>query len=1148
MVEHEEDRPPTPPEVPQKLQNGGGGSNHHDHHHHHVGDHDDFHVSDEPPEYAPDRMAHRHIEALENEMSRMEEQLRIEREEKRRIQFEAQEEISRETALAEDIWIQKLKVAMEERDLLKQKAMILEEQADNARADANRAMAHRIEAEDSKQRLESQYDALARDYDETMLERSQVLEENNRLSEERERLKQNIKSLSASLQAQSYSKNDSQIQQLQSKLENTRRMLQMNMQENEAAKVKRLETMEEVNRLRRRVESMTIEKEELCQRIMIAENQRESISDIWTSHAVDITMPFPKSNLGLVLAGGRGEVGPISSPIYVKDVLNGSPLEHSIRRFDQIVLVNDIDVSDMDMRSVYDILRNSHHLKMVIRRRANMHSIQEVVVAAHPEMGLELANGVFVNRVEPGGAAERARLMIGDRVIFVNGIPVGDAKQAEDLAKGSSGVVRLGILTGRSREMSRSTNSTEKTSKSVFSKMHEKLFGARTPSKNRDVIASANIDPDAPTDFMRHGSLRVPAASPRQQQLIRTGSLRGPPGGTINKDLASKMDHFRHSVTSTPIGSNSREPTGSTWPKLTEPISGVVPRRRPPTRPSVFPVFPPPTSPALTNKQNCQSCACTSPSPFPASSDSIDSPIMASSTPRPSGHRISTTFGTHRQPPPYPGRRLDNSLSSVVSSTNSMPPHPSTSSVNFPMNNSPSETVLSETASEIVRRLARSRDGSDFGPSGELSLERHSHVYHPGKGRGAEAEVVFRGTREKLEDDVGDDVFPVGAQHPRWIQVPRRNVRLCGGNVCGIVAEATVLCPDGTKNTLYAGDLILEIDGRDVRSATLELASGYLAEGDAELVDLFVDGGGERLEKIKAGTDGDGFYVRINVDRIGENGDELDVKAGEIVYVDSTLFMGEKGRWRAWKVDREGRQRQCGIIPSAELVEKDRGRRGRHGTKLTRGTPSILGSARAVYERVERVAAAEKRPILLVGPYTAPFTQTLLDDAPNKFTQCVAECRALSQHEVERMLGAGEIIEARRRDQLFDVVSLSALQQLIDRGLHCLVDVSPQAITRLHALRIYPIVVQIKFKNSKQIKELCEESGEKIPSKTAKEWLERAVAEEKLLDSLDCHLSTVLVSPHHAVRTLVKHVCQQVVAHVEHEQRKTLWVASTAHL
>ncbi len=60
----------------------------------------------------------------------------------------------------------------------------------------------------------------------------------------------------------------------------------------------------------------------------------------------------------------------------------------------------------------------------------------------------------------------------------------------------------------------------------------------------------------------------------------------------------------------------------------------------------------------------------------------------------------------------------------------------------------------------------------------------------------------------------------------------------------------------------------------------------------------------------------DSFYIRVNIDRPNENGDELDLKHGEIVYVDNTLFMGKAGRWRAWHLDQEGRQRQCGIIPS----------------------------------------------------------------------------------------------------------------------------------------------------------------------------------------------------------------------------------------
>ncbi|CAJ0937746.1 unnamed protein product, partial [Mesorhabditis belari] len=1143
MVENDEDRPPTPPEVYQEKMCGGLAipasspsipllPNDDLRNNHFL---PSFHPSDQLNHHEfmhNNRINQHHIDTLENECTRLEEQLRIEREEKRRIQMEAQDELTREISQAEDIWIGKLKIAMEERDLLKQKALVLEEQLDGSRADTNRAVAYRIELEDSRQRLQTQYDSLLRDYDETMLERSHVLEENNRLAEERDRLKQNLKNINGLMQGQQSSKNDTQIQQLQTKLDHTRRLLQLNMQESAAANVRRGETIEEIGRLKRRIDALCVEKEDLCARLLTAEAERESVADIWTSHAVDITMPFPKTNLGIILAGG-------STPIYVKEVHPGSPLEHSIRRFDHIVLVNEIDVTDMDIRSIYDILRNSHHLKMVIRRRANMHQIQEVVIAGHSDIGLELANGVFVNRVEPGSATDRAKLSVGDRVIFVNGVPVGDARQAEELLKSTNGVARLGVLLGRPREQSRSTASTEKSSKSVFSKVHEKLFGGRAPTKTRDIIATANIDPDTPGDFMRHGSLRVPAPSPRQQQLIRTGSLRAPSGVGLQKELVGKMDQFRHSVASSPVHPS----TGSTWPKLIDPTSGF--RKPLPSRPSVFPVFPPPASPATTTKQSCQTCSCTSPSPFPASTSSIDSPRLASSTPRPSasthGHRVSANFsGALPQPPPYPGRRLDASLSSILSSSNSVP-HPSTSSVNYQINNSPSETVLSEYASEAIRRLTRSRD-SEFEP-GDISLERH-----PVRQKKHMDEVVFQPSKDRFEQET-DDAFPVGI-FPRWVQVPRRNVRICGGNLCGIVADCNVVNPQNPDNTIYAGDLILEVDGMDVRTATLEIATAYLTEGTSELVGLFVDGGGDRLEKIRAGTDGDGFYVRINVDRIGENGDELDIKAGEIVYVDNTLFMGQKGRWRAWKVDREGRQRQCGIIPSAELVHRDRGRqKGRYNApKLTRGTPSLLGAVRAVYERVERVAASEKRPILLVGPYTAPFTQTLLDDAPNKFTQCVAECRALSQSEVERMLAAGEIIEARRRDQLFDVVSVAALQQQIDQGMHCLIDVSPSAINRLHALRIYPIVIQIKFKNSKQIKELCDENGEKIQSKAAKEWLERGQNEERLLEALDCHQATVLVSPHHAVRTLVKHVCQQVVAHVEHEQRKTLWVASLAHL
>lgn len=38
------------------------------------------------------------------------------------------------------------------------------------------------------------------------------------------------------------------------------------------------------------------------------------------------------------------------------------------------------------------------------------------------------------------------------------------------------------------------------------------------------------------------------------------------------------------------------------------------------------------------------------------------------------------------------------------------------------------------------------------------------------------------------------------------------------------------------------------------------------------------------------------------------------------------------------------------------------------------------------------------------------------------------------------------------------------------QGCHCLLDIAPHAIERLHSVHIYPIVVFVRYKNAKQIK------------------------------------------------------------------------------
>lgn len=62
---------------------------------------------------------------------------------------------------------------------------------------------------------------------------------------------------------------------------------------------------------------------------------------------------------------------------------------------------------------------------------------------------------------------------------------------------------------------------------------------------------------------------------------------------------------------------------------------------------------------------------------------------------------------------------------------------------------------------------------------------------------------------------------------------------------------------------------------------------------------------------------GDSLYIRAGFDRTGElNDGELRFVKDDILYVDTTIFRGKFGQWRAWKLDEYGHRLKCGIIPS----------------------------------------------------------------------------------------------------------------------------------------------------------------------------------------------------------------------------------------
>lgn len=310
----------------------------------------------------------------------------------------------------------------------------------------------------------------------------------------------------------------------------------------------------------------------------------------------------------------------------------------------------------------------------------------------------------------------------------------------------------------------------------------------------------------------------------------------------------------------------------------------------------------------------------------------------------------------------------------------------------------------------------------------------------------------------------------------------------------------------------------------------------------------------------------------------------------EVLYVDNTMFNGVPGQWRAWKLDGEGHRQQCGIIPSKYKVEEElllrrgagdpsesrstatarrsffrrkkhqRGSSGSSGLGTSRDSKELAsfcnlspgwysdsGSlhedlSQASYQRVERLQYPEFRPVIVLGPLAECVADKLVQDFPDKFTRASTESRRCSQAQLDRELAEGLILEYRRRGSTYECITISAVRSVSQTRLHCMLDGSITMVERLHRHHIYPVVLLIKFKSTKQIREVKDArySIDKLSGKAAKEMFEHG----QKLELEYRHLVTAVVS----AGANVAHICAQVKVAVDAEHRKSQWVpTATVH-
>ncbi|XP_004383225.1 disks large homolog 5 [Trichechus manatus latirostris] len=415
---------------------------------------------------------------------------------------------------------------------------------------------------------------------------------------------------------------------------------------------------------------------------------------------------------------------------------------------------------------------------------------------------------------------------------------------------------------------------------------------------------------------------------------------------------------------------------------------------------------------------------------------------------------------------------------------------------------------------------------------------------------------------------------------PRLVSIKKPQlelgVHLCGGNLHGVfVAEVEDDSPARGPDGLVPGDLILEYGTLDVRNKTVEEVYVEMLK-PKDSVRLKVQYRPEELARVK-GQPGDGFYIRALYDRLAEVEHELSFKKDDILYVDDTLPQGTFGYWMAWQLDENAQKIQRGQIPSKYVMDQEFPRRlsmsevkddnnaaktlsaaarrsffrrkhkhKRRGSKdgkdlLALDTfsndslPFFEDAVSLAYQLVQKVDCTTLRPVLILGPLMDVVKEMLVNEAPGKFYRCPLEVMKASQQAIERGVKDCLFVDYKRRSGHFDVTTVASIKEITEKNRHCLLDIAPHAIERLHNMHIYPIVIFIHYKSAKQIKEQRDPIylRDKVTQRHSKEQFETA---QKIEQEYSRYFTGIVQGG------ALSNICIQILATVTQEQNKVLWI------
>ncbi|XP_077343572.1 disks large homolog 1 isoform X14 [Lithobates pipiens] len=322
------------------------------------------------------------------------------------------------------------------------------------------------------------------------------------------------------------------------------------------------------------------------------------------------------------------------------------------------------------------------------------------------------------------------------------------------------------------------------------------------------------------------------------------------------------------------------------------------------------------------------------------------------------------------------------------------------------------------------------------------------------------------------------------------------------------------------------------------------------------------------------------LYVRalFDYDRTKDSGlpsQGLNFKFGDILHV---VNASDDEWWQARQVTADGESEEIGVIPSKRRVEKkerarlktvkfnskargdkgeipdDMGSKGlKHVTSnASDSESSYRGQEEYVlsYEPVSQQEVNYSRPVIILGPMKDRINDDLISEFPEKFGSCVPHTTrpkrdyevdrrdyhfVTSREQMEKDIQDHKFIEAGQYNNHLYGTSVQSVREVAERGKHCILDVSGNAIKRLQLAQLYPVAIFIKPKSVENIMEM----NKRLTEDQARKTFERAM---KLEQEFTEHFTAIVQGD--TLEEIYNHVKQII----EEQSGSFIWIPAKEKL